>query len=76
MTNYTLRLLDDAGHEVGEIECCAANPWLALEKSRTTIGRRMVELRDEKRTYGRFRKAFPAGQVWELSPALRAVTRA
>ena len=72
MPNYTLVLLDDAGQEVGEIECSAANPWLALEKSKKSIGRSAVEVREGSHNYGRFRPAFPLTQVWEISPALRS----
>ena len=71
MPNYTLLLLDDAGQEVGEIDCSAANPWLALEKSKTSIGRSTVELREGAHSYGRFRTAFPLSHVWEISPTLR-----
>mgnify|MGYP005864730753 CR=1 FL=1 len=71
MPNYTLLLLDDAGQEVGEIDCSAANPWLALEKSKKSIGRRTVEVREGAHSYGRFRPAYPVTQVWEISPAPR-----
>jgi hypothetical protein len=76
MPNYTLLLLDDAGQEVGELDCFAANPWLALEKSKKSIGRSTVELREGEHSYGRFRSAFPLTQVWELSPSLRAPPKA
>ena len=71
MPNYKLKLLNDAGEDLGEIECFATNPWLALEKSSKAIGRNMVEVHEGDRTYGRFRTAFPMTQVWEISPALK-----
>ena len=76
MPNYTLKLLDDAGREVGEIACSAANPWLALEKSRQKVGRSTVELSEGETSYGRFRPAFPVAQVWEVSPSLRQPPKA
>lgn len=71
MPNYTLKLLNDAGDALGEIECFATNPWLALEKSSKAIGRNTVEVNEGERTYGRFRTAFPMAQVWEVSPTVR-----
>jgi len=71
MPQYKLKLLNDAGEALGEIECFATNPWLALEKSSKAIGRNMVEVQEGGRTFGRFRTAFPMTQVWEVSPALR-----
>jgi hypothetical protein len=75
MPNYKLKLLNNAGEALGEIECFATNPWLALEKSSKAIGRNMVELREGDRTFGRFRTAFPMTQVWEISPSLRQETK-
>jgi hypothetical protein len=69
MPTYTL-LFDPAGNESTQrMECVAPNPWLALEKCRTTIGRQTIELREGDRSFGRFRHGFPAGSgVWEMSP--------
>ena len=75
MPNYKLKLLNDAGEALGEIECFATNPWLALEKSSSAIGRNMVELREGDRTFGRFRTAFPMTQVWEISPTRTRETK-
>jgi hypothetical protein len=71
MPKYKLKLLNDGGEALDEIECFATNPWLALEKSSKAIGRNVVEVRDGERTFGRFRTAFPMSQVWELSPTTR-----
>ena len=75
MPNYKLKLLNDAGEDLGEIECFATNPWLALEKSSKAIGRNMVEVHEGDRTYGRFRTAFPMTQVWEISPTASRATK-
>ena len=69
MPRYTLLFTPDDDYEAAQIDCIAPNPWLALEKSRKTIGRRTVELREGSRSLGRFRHGFPTGNgVWEISP--------
>jgi hypothetical protein len=69
MPKYTLLFTSDGQGEAQKLECVAPNPWLALEKARTTIGRRTIELREGSRSFGRFRHGFPTGTgVWEMSP--------
>jgi hypothetical protein len=69
MPKYTLLLSPDGKGEAQQIDCIAPNPWLALEKNRTIIGRRTIELREGSRSFGRFRHGFPSGAgVWEMSP--------
>ncbi len=69
MPKYTLLLGPEGDEQPERIDCIAPNPWLALEKSRTSIGRRTVELREGNRSLGRFRHGFPSGAgVWEISP--------
>lgn len=76
MPNYTLLLEPRPGGEAQSIECVAANPWLALEKSRKMIGRQTVELREGNHSYGTFRQCFPQDRVWEISPSRSTATRA
>ena len=69
MPNYSLHFTADGKGEARQIDCSAPNPWLALEKNRTAIGRRTIELREGARTLGKFRHGFPSGVgVWEMSP--------
>jgi hypothetical protein len=69
MPKYTLLFSQDGPERPQPIDCVAPSPWLALEKSRGTIGRRTVELREGGRSLGRFRHGFPCGTgVWEMSP--------
>jgi hypothetical protein len=69
MPKYTLLFTADEHGEARKLECVAPNPWLALEKARTSIGRRTIELREGSRSFGRFRHGFPTGTgVWEMSP--------
>ena len=69
MPRYTLLFAADGNEGARRVDCEAPNPWLALEKSRPTIGRRTIELREGDRSLGRFRHGFPSGAgVWEMSP--------
>jgi hypothetical protein len=69
MPKYTLLFTPGENEEAEQIDCIAPNPWLALEKSRPSIGRRTIELREGTRSLGRFRHGFPSGSgVWEISP--------
>lgn len=69
MPTYTLLFASDGPEDAQRMECVAPDPWLALEKSRKTIGRRTIELREGNRSFGRFRQGFPAGSgIWEMSP--------
>ena len=69
MPKYTLLFTPEGAEETKPIECVAPNPWLALEKSRKSIGHRTIELREGSRSFGRFRHGFPSGTgVWEMSP--------
>ncbi len=69
MPKYTLLFSTDGTSGARRLECVAPNPWLALEKSRKTIGRSTIELREGERSLGRFRHGFPGGSgVWEISP--------
>jgi hypothetical protein len=69
MPKYTLLFSPEGNEQPEQIDCIAANPWLALEKSRKSIGRRTIELREGARSLGRFRHGFPGGSgVWEISP--------
>lgn len=69
MPKYTLLFTPEGNEKPRQLECVAPNPWLALEKSRQTIGQHTIELREGARSLGRFRHGFPAGNgVWELSP--------
>ena len=69
MPKYTLLFTPDGDQAAQQIDCIAPNPWLALEKSRSAIGRRTIELREGGRSLGRFRHVFPSGTgVWEISP--------
>jgi hypothetical protein len=69
MPNYTLLLDAEANGEAQRIECSAANPWLALEKSRKVIGRHSVEVREGERSFGTFKPCFPQDRVWQISPS-------
>jgi hypothetical protein len=69
MPKYTLLFTPDGDQAAQQIDCIAPNPWLALEKSRSAIGRRTIELREGGHSLGRFRHGFPSGTgVWEISP--------
>jgi hypothetical protein len=69
MPKYTLLFGSEGDKDRQQIDCFAPNPWLALEKSRKSIGRRTIELREGGRSFGRFRHGFPSGTgVWEISP--------
>lgn len=76
MPNYTLLLDADREGEAQLIECFAANPWLALEKSRKAIGRHAVELREGEHSFGTFRACFPQDRVWEISPSRNRTAQA
>ena len=69
MPRYTLLFSPNGDEPVQQIDCIAPNAWLALEKSRSAIRRRTIELREGSRSLGRFRHGFPSGNgVWEISP--------
>ncbi len=69
MPKYTLLFTPEGNEDARQIDCIAPNPWLALEKSRPSIGCRTIELREGSRSLGRFRHGFPGGSgVWEMSP--------
>nr|WP_166175984.1 hypothetical protein [Altererythrobacter segetis] len=69
MPKYTLLFTPKGNEPAQQIDCVAPNAWLALEKSRSAIGRRTIELREGSRSLGRFRHGFPSGTgVWEISP--------
>ena len=75
MPNYTLLLESEADGQPQQIECSAANPWLALEKSRKMIGRHAVELREGDHSFGTLRPCFPQDRVWEISPSRSGTAR-
>ena len=75
MPNYTLLLESEADGQPQQIECSAANPWLALEKSRKMICRHAVELREGDHSFCTYRQCFPQDRVWEISPSRSGTAR-